>query len=397
MEPEVLNLETGLRALIILSVIPIVLFLIWADAFERSIHELLIKNPQFDRDPELERIRVASLCVLLFQLTLFLGSAEIRNKFPLVTEALFAGTIIVQLWFQSRTERKVLPASSPTSETPEDYTVARIVWGSVFTWILGTVVFAIPLMVAVVIATWTSDRLHIPQNSATALLMISGVAGTLIGLLNHKILSPFYLRIALPTEPLADQEINSSLKSCFTQAGIQPPEIRVIKLNNPVFKFVVLSGVSLGGLQTLFISKGSLKELSPSEMRAMVLNYVSHASLSHFRNQSLLSGLLVAATALLPLPIQAIAPGLYLFATLAIMYGSIRLLGRQKKSQELAADLHSIQKLGVHFDDFKAALRKMDPPIIPQEHNPSVEDRIQLVARHLPDNAEYEVEMRKAS
>src|SRR6476620_2355583 len=98
MEPEVIALETALKAVAILSTIPVVLYALWADYYGRYLQRLKAEgaksdqsrgnvhadpiNPPFNPEEEVEKVRSTSLFVILFQLTLFLGSTEVRQEYP---------------------------------------------------------------------------------------------------------------------------------------------------------------------------------------------------------------------------------------------------------------------------------------------------------------------------
>lgn len=119
MEPENLDLENGLRAFALLSIIPLVAFALWSEYFGRHLDALMIKRPQYEREPELQKVRMTSLCVILFLVALFIGSAEIREAFPLLSQLVFGGSVLIQLGLQTWVERKILPLHKKEGDSSE--------------------------------------------------------------------------------------------------------------------------------------------------------------------------------------------------------------------------------------------------------------------------------------
>src|SRR4051794_9662593 len=110
MEPETLSPENAVKALAMISAIPVVVLALWSEYFKQDLHELAIKKPQYDRDDELEKIRIAGILGLLLQFTLFLAAGDIRQDSPLMTHLIFLGAIFFQLGIQSNLEKQLRPS-----------------------------------------------------------------------------------------------------------------------------------------------------------------------------------------------------------------------------------------------------------------------------------------------
>ncbi|MBI2712295.1 MAG: hypothetical protein HYX41_05480 [Bdellovibrio sp.] len=122
MDPEVLSPENSLRALAILCAIPVVIFALWADYFGNHLEALEKEKPDYEREVEHEKIRIAGILGLLLQFMLFLSSAELREQFPLLVNLIFILSVVFHLSIQSNLEKKIRPLQQPenSSEAPQE-------------------------------------------------------------------------------------------------------------------------------------------------------------------------------------------------------------------------------------------------------------------------------------
>jgi len=433
MEPDAIDLEAGAKALTVLSFIPVIVFALWAQYFESYLNQLMIKRPQFERAPEIEKVRLASLCVLLFQLSLFLGSTEFRHAYPVIIETSFTVSMLLQLWLQSRTEKKIPPTLQKQEKRPRKQVENRnlnihgesipegplkeieddllpLALRAAMSWLIGAAIYIVILMIFIRTSSLVAQYLHAPPKVGTVILLLGGSIGVIVGLGINFALSPFHLKRMLPTKTLQDPDLQKSLEACFLKAGLKPPLFHVIELKSLQFGTSLLAGFQGGRgtlRQILFISRPALKNLSPLELKAIVLNQISHIVLHHFRKRFFFSFTLILTTTVLSVisviigqatvsaesAFEVIGPAVALIS----FFMSFRLLNDQNRQHEYEADLHSIEKLGVSLDDFASALRKLDPAPPPMTPPVSLsfletERRIQAISIYLAKKQKTETE-----
>lgn len=404
MEPEAADIESAIMALAAISAIPVVIYALWADYFERHVHQLTIKRPQTDYQGEVETIRITGFLVILFELALFLGSVEVRAVYPLVTLAIFGGASLVQIFLQAGLERKLVPIEKKPDNLLELGARAAL------SWTLGVTIHVFILAVFIKLASWTVVKLALPALPSFILMICSGVLGLIGGLCLNFALSPYHLRKLLPSTPLIDSQVTSMLEKCFAKAGVTLPKFWIIELKQ--YRIVNILSV---GFQThlrpfrpaMFICRPILNILSDQELEAVVLNEVSHQSLRHLRKRFLLTSLLILVTAAIAiltivvgqrfLPKEWVADVLGPTVAFISFLASLRCLGWQRKNHELEGDLYSIEKLGVSPEQLSSALRKLDlsmiklpvkedvpvSPATPLLGFPETEERIQLIQHRL--------------
>lgn len=389
MESEGLDIQTGAKALAILSIIPVVIFALWTIHFEQMVDQLAVKNAQFDRKVEIEKVRIGSLCVILFQFTLFLGSSEIRHAYPLVSECIFASSILIQLYLQSQTEKKIQSGTPPNEKKLDD--LAGLVVRTLFSWMLGATLYVCIIFLSANSASYLVDHMQVAWVPKTLALIFGGVLGAILGLALNFAFSPLHLRKTLPTNPLESKQIQTLLENCFQNAGLATPLIYVIELQQIKIFNLLLTGYQKGrGVfrPTLFIARPLLDSLSPGELRAIILNEISHIVLAHIRKRFLLTVTLMGSTLFISAFTSILLGYIFSSPTLAATIGpfialflflfSFQFLLRQSRHQDLEADIYSLSQYKVSLTDFASALKKLEPNL--QEEN---ERRIQLLDLYL--------------
>lgn len=395
MEPEVIDFERAALAWAILTVIPVVIFAIWADGFGRYIKDQFIKRPQFDKEIEIEKVRTASLFVILFQFTLFLGSSEVRHAFPMFSQITFFLGVSSQLILQYLTERKIRPA---------DQEIVKLVTRALISWLLGGVLYLAILIGSIKVASICAEKLHANPNLSALLILAGGISGIIIGLGINFALGPFHLKKILPTSLIIDQRLKKSLELCFTRANLKIPNILIIELTRLRVANMIFTGFQKGKgwiYPTLFISRSLLDSLSHREVETVTFGHISHVALKHLRKRFLFSLALILGTTLTSIAavwiskvifspqiaFEVIGPAV----ALSSFFVSFKLLTQQSRNQELEADLYSIEKLGVGFDEFSQALRKLDAQEVTNPSSmlkgfPETERRILAIQSYLEKN-----------
>jgi Zn-dependent protease with chaperone function len=397
MEPEIVEVEAAVKALAVLSAIPVVLFALWADHFEKYINELCIKNPQFDRKVEIEKVRIASLCVILFLFSLFIGSPEIRRAYPLISQLVFCTGTLAQLWLQSRMEKKI-----GSSGQKIDHMIGIIAKATV-SWLVGAFIYVFTVLLSLRGSMWIAHLAHLSPNASTFVFCASGVLGILGGLALNFGLAPFFIKKTLPVASIQDPVLLSWLQQCYSKAKLKVPQLWIIELHQLHIAHTILAGFQRGkGIfrPALFIARASLDLLHPTEVEAIVLNQISNVTLNHLRKKFVLTSSLLFSTILTSIATTVFAkvyfpqvPSLGMVGPITAIAGfflSYKLLTDQIKNHQLKADIYCIEKLGVSAKDLFQALRKMDKPHekkeAPKQGFPDTERRIQRLKDYINQN-----------
>jgi Zn-dependent protease with chaperone function len=389
MDPDVLDTDMAVKGLAVLTAIPIVIFALWAEYTGRHIDRLSAGKGEFDRGVELARIKMAGICALIFQVTLFLGSGEIRETYPLISIFLLVSAIVLQGTVQAALERKLratiqsprAPAldangnarrqearpGEPGSERMKPGEQLEHAARAIFWAIAAAGLYVLVLMASVKAAMLIAGVSGAGPAGKNVLVILGAILGVLAGLIVNFALGPFHLRRILPTKPLGDPERRKLLESCFVRAGLPTPDLWVIDSEKLKFEATMMAGFRWLR-PALFISRGALASLGLPELQAVVLREASHVSLSHLRKRFLLSFVLIVGTTFLATFVVLL--GHELFPSLQPVIGPVagglalfftfRTLGRQTRFHEFEADVHAIEKLGARLDDLVAALRKLD-------------------------------------
>jgi Zn-dependent protease with chaperone function len=351
----------------------VVIFALWAEHFDRHLVNLAIKNPKFDRTIETEKIRVGSLCVILFQFTLFIGSYELRHEYPFYSQLIFCTTVLLQMSLQSRLEKKLLALGAKS-----DNLIALLTKGFI-SWLFGAVFYIATVFASIRGAMWATEKFHLSTNTGVFLFFMSGILGIMGGLLANFAIAPFALKKVFPSTEDIDDAVKTEIESSFKKASLPVPKLSVIELHQYIFVKSMVAGYQRGRWvfkPTLFLARPLLSSLSKTEIQALVYNHISHLALKHFRKKFLLSFSLILLTtfvALLSIYIsrtflsehnafEIVGPA---FA-LASFFTSFKILTQQIKSHQTEADLYTLEKFGVEFEDFAKCLKKLDRPKDPK-------------------------------
>jgi Zn-dependent protease with chaperone function len=392
MEPDRVDLEAAIQAVAILTAIPIAFFALWTDYFERNLHQLHIKSPKFDRNAEIEKVRTASLCVILFQFTLFIGSYEIRHSYPLSSMGIFCTGVLVQLWLQSKIEKKTMNTSSIK---PDD--LFGLIARATLAWLVGALFYIVAVLLSIRVSIWIAEASRASVDLGAVIFFLGGILGIISGVLINFALAPLHLKKVLPSQLIEDSALKTSLEKGFLQLGIKPPNLFTIELNQFHVAHIILTGFqwgkgSLG--HALFIARPLLTSLASTELHALVSHQVSRIALKHTRKRFFLTFSLIILTTMISLASVIISKKFFPEQTAFEIVGpafaigsffiSFKILIEQIKTHQFEADVHSIEKLGVQMKDYIECLRKLDRPA-PNSiilGNPETERRIELVQKH---------------
>src|SRR5271156_296784 len=109
MDPDKMDPALAVKGLAVMSAIPVVVFALWGEYFRDYLKKLQISEPRFDRTSELRKVRSVGLFVLIYEVMLFFGSAEIRSSQPNLTYGVFVAAFACYLWIQRGLEHAVSP------------------------------------------------------------------------------------------------------------------------------------------------------------------------------------------------------------------------------------------------------------------------------------------------
>ena len=405
MESEADNLIRGVMALIVLSAIPVVSYAIWLDYFETNLRELMVKQPDFDKETELEKVRFLSLMVLLFQFTLFLGSDEIRRSYPLICGLTVTLCVSIQVSLQLRAE-KSLHLNSEYAEP-----LLTIALKAMRSWFVAASICGFLSIFGVLIARYIGLVSNVPTLGATLLMLLGGSIGMSCGLILNFALAPYHLLKILPTTPLKELPIGKNIQTLFEKNGMSTPKLWLIELQKLRIIDILITGFRAGRgpfTFSLFLSRFVLNTLNSGEIQSLLLIEVSHLKLKHFQKRVVLISTLTMNSLifaiLVTLTVQKFFPGRggyeFLGTTLGLIFlvSTFRWTSIQKQNQEFEADAYALDHLNLEFEHFSNALRKLDYFSVKDSHPdglknmplmgfPETERRIFLLSIYLKKRA----------
>ncbi len=410
MEPEIISIEAAGKALALLTWIPLVLFALWVEYFDKNLNELRIKKSQFDPNIEVEKIYTAGLIVILFQFILFFQASEVRHAYPILCSLNLIMSICIQIFLQSRAKNRVHgtePTSNEFLRTAIRATLACIFGGSLYIAIV-----LITIKAAFVLAELT----HASPLIGTTYMLLGGCIGVLTGLSLNFTLGPKYIQNILPTSRMDNLELQTRLQTLFTKSGLNFPDFFIIELKEIPLMNVLILGYEKGrGLfrPGLFISRSVFNCLSISELEAMVTNEISHLILKHLKKRLASSVLLMIVPMVLVVTVITIikkftgnSEAFDFLVPMTAFFSfiiSFKYLSSQLKAHQWEADVHSIEKMGIRFQDWVNALRKLDNAIYPSLLKKDIgssetERRIEKVRHYLDAHhvEEFEPESKSA-
>ncbi len=381
MESDIDTLIRSVMSLAILSLIPMVIFAIWLDSFEKDIKDLMIKTPDFEKGPELERIRLFSLMVLIFQFMLFLGSDDVRTAYPLLCDLILVVSVGGQLTLQLRAE-KLIQTDKNSAEN-----ALQIILKAARSWFVAALICGVLSILGVILGRWVAYQMNLRESLGIALLISGGITGMGLGLFLNFALTPYYILKILPSSPLKTTTIEKLIHTTFQEHQFKTPKLWLIELQKFRVFDIIITGLKTGQgpfEYSLFISQFTLSTLSESEIRSILLIEISHLKLNHLRNRLTLAAALISNSLifsiLASLTISKIFPNYegseFIGTTLGFFFFvfSVRWIAIQRQTQEFEGDVFALDHLNLDYEAFSMALRKLDYESIKQTHPEHVEN-----------------------
>lgn len=388
-----MSVDNAVKSLAILTAIPVVLLAIWTDYFGRVLERVAKDNLHYDRTPELNKIRLAGVCAIFFQLGIYMGTTDVRQAAPIISNLIFVAAVLVQSWIQGSIERKVRKpspklmavvdadghnnATSSLSNDPNerepigemDMALRAFFWAT-----LGGALYLAGFALPVFAVGFFSRFLGFSEPMTAAVVVVSAILGMLAGVALNFALGAFYLRRMLPTRELAASELRTHIESCFSRAQIPLPSLWVIQTGRAREAMAMMAGFSRGrGLfrPGMFLSQALIDNLTQAEVNAVVMHEVAHLRLHHLRKRMLYSvGLVAAVTtaatfcvylAAALMPAESQARGFVgLAAAAGAFVTTFKLLSAQSRLHELQSDAFAVAQLGASSEVLISALRKLD-------------------------------------
>lgn len=358
-----------LKALIILTAIPIVGIALWGEYFWKYIEEQRQESTEFDPTEEMQKIRLTTISALFLQLFLFLVTSETRQAYPLTTMVLFSTAVFIHLWQQGSMEQR-LNSFSKTGKNPPGLLLLGL---RTFFWVTlsGVLYLSIVFMsISFFVFLAKLSQVGAPWN---ILMVLTGlIIGIIAGLGTSFALGPVQIRKMFPTSPLSDDNIRNEIESCFHERSLNPPALWVIDLEEGQSHNVMISGFRRGrGIlkPALFISKPLLGALTPGQLRSIVLHEIAHIQLHHLNTRFTLSSGLIIASSLFSGSLALLSyfafhtPGISswvaIISLVVCFMTALRMIGNQGRMQEIEADIFAV-KSGARLEDLEGALRKLD-------------------------------------
>ena len=397
MEPDVLSPELAVKALAMISAIPVVIHALWADYFGQTSEEVLKKNRE-EREPELEKIKIATILALILQFTLFLGSGDIRQVYPVYSNLIFIGSILLHLTIQSQLEKKFVPPNSQeNAQGNQPEAIVPIIVRTALCWLIGLTLQILILFLSIRGGLWLGAQNHISQETSGFIALGAGIGGVALGLFLNYAFGPLYMKGILPHTPVKDPVFQEFLKSCLSKVKLDPPNFSIIELEQFRVTAVIWAGLRMGFgpfRPVLFVSRWMFNTLSLSEIEAIVLNQITHVSLRHPRKRFFLTLFLIFSTTLTALLAVALFRVVFspqvatdfvgpLVAFLCFV-SCFKVMSLQTQKHEWETDLYTVEKLGVSFEDLISALVKVDQQLQPDPSSlhpihPEVQKRVDRI------------------
>ncbi|MCM2276847.1 MAG: M48 family metalloprotease [Oligoflexia bacterium] len=435
---DVQNSLDGVKGLAALTAIPVVAIALWNDYFARNLAELRKETPDFDKNTEALKVKLVSLFGLFFQLVIYLSAEEARAGYPLASNLLFFTAILAQWRLQLSAEAKISPPRTISSQelrpprpgepatTGNATLVAREEFRAAlraFGWSLFSGALYVGILIFSLRASFfLSQALKATPGWSLGILAVGAALGVLGGLGLGFGLGPLQLRKIFAARPLADEQARTEFETCFTQAGLAPPRIWVIELQQSQAGNALITGFPRGrGLfqPGLFLTQATLNGLERRELRAILLHEISHLKLQHLRKRFILSaGMILASSVgagfLVVVTHLSFPDGSWNFLVgagtvlLSLSY-TFQLLARQSRYQEIEADINAV-KLGAGIEYLHSALRKLDkingslrrapegqPAPLQNGSHPATDERVAILRKYFELHPEQLPEGARAS
>ena len=407
MDSEHQTLEASAKALGLIGIIPVILYALWADAIERSIRENAKDYTPVQLENESNKLKLVSIIIIIFQLSLYLEASPIRQAFPMLSLTALILCVCLQGMVQYHTEKSLFPTLTPSES------LFVIFLKLMRAWIIGILICSVFLTFFLQIGFFITQHYQLKPELGSMVLIFSSSLAMILGLLSNYALAPFHIRKTLPHELLStDQPFSQKVSELFKQYSLPVPKIWRINLERLRIIDLSILGIQRGKSifqYSLFISKSALENLTESELQSLLKNELSHVLLKHASKKLIYSCTLLLGSTILAICAGLItlfilkrpdlADGIGMSIGFLSFFTSFRWIGLKSRYFEFEADIHSVQILKIDFDHWASALRKLDVlmfqnnpsfesyPLPKDQGLPETEQRIQMLATYLKHRA----------
>jgi len=393
--------ELTLQARAIFAAIPVVLFALWLDYFERSflgdIESFLSPqkkkptdsvNTQLRKDEHNQKVelikeqgvqllRSMGFTALLTQLLIYFSTRAIPGSssiYSLIFALLGMG---IQFKLQADLEKKIRGPGSPTKpakiQTTQSIPERRSPQPASAISVLGGFALYVTIVLGSALSFFGAALLM--GTSPTLAMGLGGlgiILGIITGLTLIYALAPWHLKRMYPTEKLRDISTLRTIERAFGSVQIPKPECYIIEQEHIHSHNAMIAGFHRGkGVfkPALFITRSLIENFSPHELEAIILHELSHITLRHLKKRLILTasvivgfifcGAVIALLGFAFLP-ETWARAIQIASTVAAIFFPFRLIKRQIWNQELEADHHAITRFKASPEAAISALEKLD-------------------------------------
>ncbi len=383
---EIFN-DPAATALILLTAIPPVGILLFADYEERHLKRLLLmqklQQPQI-AILELQKIRLLALMAQVFQVVLIFGSPLTRTRFPVVLNGASLLAVLIQavtqirleLWIHARAQKNAQTSVDLGMGKPSEL-LSRVARGG-GAIALGCILYFASVLLALRVGLGIPRLLGVTDGSpwVMAAAFVGGWSGILLGLVVNFSMAQAYLRWIFSPRAVREGVVAQSALDVFGRAGLAQPR---------VFVFEKMGGAPFTALVTtvpffqkrfrpaVFISQRLATQLTPEELHAVICHEAAHLQRRHLNRRlgyalAWIFGATAVSSALLVISVlvqrasgmapSALLPGV-LLGVLAFVL-TFRALGMQSQKQEREADEVALANLGADPEALAQAIVKVN-------------------------------------
>jgi len=408
----------NLAGLVILTVIPVVAFALWCDYFERYFQTKLEEREEVNRGDDLYRIRTAGFMINAFEVLIFFGTTPVRREYPAIAYPVFLVAVLAQLMIQRNLEFKIAGAELEKGRSFYWQALRTFFWS-----LLAGLTYVSSILASVFLFSLVAVLSGAPSSAKVGLVVCGMAVGVVTGLCVSFALGALFVRKITSAKKAPDGPLREMLQEMFVTSKSVVPEFYIVDSpeTGAGAPSAMMAGFPKGkGLfkPGLFVSNSLTTKLTEGEFRSVVLHEISHWRLQHLKKRFLFSaGLILCASLMTGL---AVLYSRFMgvseqgqttvgFTSLLVSFlFCFRLLARLVKYQEIAADIHSIEKLGSSLSDLASALRKLDrmSSDLPQRRDPgsmlislghpATEYRIRILEKYFERREEQRAEKKAA-
>jgi Zn-dependent protease with chaperone function len=371
MDQEVIDgARQAVEGLLVLAAIPVVLYALWAEYFSHHLDGLKETNPEFDRKAEMEKAKTASICVLLFEIVLFIGSADLLKIYPKTCALVLLGATFALGAVQAGLERKLRLPEAQLKTAPVSRPQGVNPLKALFFGLLGGFSYMVTMITVVKIFAWIADSAKMSNSTGAVFVMVGAAFGIFSGLLLNFALAPWQMKNSLPVTKLPEGPLLEKISKVFKNANRF--DFFVVEIEAPRTATAMVAGFSVGRgpfKPAVFVSRSLLNQLTDGELCAVIAHEAAHIDRSHLAKRLAFSGVLIVGLTFLS--VFAILAVHFLFpvgdwqGSMGSVFGflaliaTFRALSWQSRRHETEADVICANSAS-RFEEWASALRKID-------------------------------------